>query len=449
MNQAVKLLHYHVRRPWNLRGNWATCAAILLCFVSLGHVQGDDWPQWRGPQRDGVWRETGLIERFESDQVPLKWTAPLGPGYCGPTVADGRVFVMDRQEDVEKERVLCFDQETGERLWVHAYTSLYRRVSYTAGPRASVTVAGKLAYALGTMGHIHCLDVASGEVVWGRDLNDTYDIRLPLWGLAAAPLVYQDLVILHLGGRDGACVVALDRQTGEERWRALDDRASYSSPILIERNGRDVVVVWNGDAIAGLAAGSGDMYWRIPFPPRKMPIGVPTPVVENDRVFVSSFYDGSLMVELGDNERQASKLWSAVGRSERRTKALHCMISTPVMKGGYVYGVDSYGELRCLEAATGQRVWENKSATPPARWSNIHMVVQRDRLWMFNERGELIIARLSPRGYEEISRAKLIEPTTEQLRQRGGVCWSHPAYADRHVFARNDKQIVCAGLARP
>lgn len=171
-------------------------------------------------------------------------------------------------------------------------------------------------------------------------------------------------------------------------------------------------------------------------------------MADNDRIFVSSFYDGSLMVQLGDAPTDARKLWSAVGSSERNTRALQCMISTPVMRDGYIYGVDSYGELRCLEAATGKRVWEDQTATPRARWSNIHMVVQRERVWMFNERGELLIAKLSPDGFQEISRAKLIEPTTNQLQQRGGVCWAHPAFANRHIFARNDKEMVCASLAK-
>ncbi len=422
-------------------------AIILVCVAEC--ASAEDWPQWRGPNRDGVWNETGLVDRFASEQIALKWRVPLGPGYCGPTVSCGRVFVMDRQtEPTEAERVLCFDEQTGRRLWVYSYACTYDRVSYTAGPRASVTIVDGRAYALGTMGHLHCLDTETGDVVWRRDLDRDYSIRMPLWGIASAPLVHEGLVITHIGGDDGACVVAFDRLTGEERWRALDDRASYSAPILVTRGTRVVVIVWNGDALAALSVTDGKVYWRIAFPPRKMPIGVPTPVVDDDRIFVSSFYDGSLMAQMGTRPTDARKLWSACGKSERSTRALQCMISTPVMRNGYIYGVDSYGELRCLEAATGRRIWENQTATPRARWSNIHMVVQRDRVWMFNERGELLIAKLSPEGFHEISRTQLIEPTTAQLRQRGGVCWSHPAFANRHVFARNDKEMVCANLAR-
>ncbi|MGV3722528.1 MAG: hypothetical protein ACO1SX_16600 [Actinomycetota bacterium] len=114
--------------------------------------------------------------------------------------------------------------------------------------------------------------------------------------------------------------------------------------------------------------------------------------------------------------------------------------------GDYIYGVDSYGELRCLDLMTGDRIWESRDAVPRARWANIHFVVNGDKVWMFNERGQLIIARLSPKGYEEISRAQLIQPTTGQLPQRGGVCWTHPAYANQHVFIRNDAELVCASL---
>jgi outer membrane protein assembly factor BamB len=425
-------------------------SVLLLAASCLPVVRAaaDDWPQWRGPNRDGRWNETGLVERFDRAQLPWKWRVPIGTGYCGPTVSDGRVFVMDRLiEPEERERVLCLDEQTGAQLWKHEYRCEYQRVSYTAGPRASVSIVGSRAYALGTMGNLHCLDTKSGQVIWQRDLNSDYQIRMPIWGIAAAPLVFEDLVITHIGGSDGACCVAVDRNTGDERWRALDDRAGYSAPILIRKGGVTVCVVWNGDAIAGLSATSGDVLWRLPFPSRKMPIGVPTPVVDGNRVFVSSFYDGSFMVVLGDGPREARKLWSAVGRSERNTAALQCMISTPIMRNGFIYGVDSYGELRCLDAATGQRIWEDQTATPRARWSNIHMVEQQDRVWMFNERGELLIARLSPDGFQEISRTQLLEPTTAQLSQRGGVCWSHPAFANRHIFARNDRELVCASLA--
>jgi outer membrane protein assembly factor BamB len=258
--------------------------------------------------------------------------------------------------------------------------------------------------------------------------------------------VVGKLLIVQIGGSGGACLVAFHKKDGDEQWRAMEDKASYSAPILIKQAGRPVLVCWTGENVAGLDPRSGKVYWRSPFQPSRMIINIATPVVANGRLFVTAFYDGAMMLRLKDDALSVERLWRRLGPNEKQTESLHSIISTPMMLGDYVYGVDSYGELRCLKADTGDRVWEDLTATNPNRWSNIHMVRNRDRIWMFNEQGELIIARLSPAGFHEISRAKLIEPTRVQLNRQGGVCWAHPAYADRHVFARNDKELVCASL---
>jgi outer membrane protein assembly factor BamB len=420
-------------------------AWILLVLAGIGRA--DDWPQWRGPNRDGVWRESGIAQRFKSSELTPKWRVEIGSGYCGPTVSHGRVYVMDLIiRPTTMERIHCFDEKSGKKLWSHEYECAYGRVQYPAGPRASVTIDGGKAYALGSTGRLHVLDAASGSIVWQKDLDQQYSIDLPNWGITAAPLIHENLVVLHIGGR-GACVIALNKDTGDEVWRALSDPAQYSAPIVVQQAGQPVVICWTGGSVAGLAANTGKVLWRYEWKPRKMPIGVATPVVEGDRVFFTSFYDGSLLLRLRGDKPEVEKLWQIAGRDERNTEALHSIISTPVFENGFIYGVDSYGELRCLDAADGHRVWEDKTAVPTARWSTIHFVKNGGRYFLFNERGELIIARLSPKGYDEISRARLLEPTEEQLRQRGGVCWSHPAFANKHIFARNDKELVCASLA--
>jgi len=421
-------------------------------------LSAEDWPQWRGPNRDGVWLEQGIVDRFPADGLKILWRAPLGAGYSGPVVSAGRVFVTDRVAEPEQlERIHCFDSGSGEAIWSYTYPCPYDGISYTAGPRAAVTIDQQRAYALGATGWLHCLEAASGQLLWRANLDEQFQIRgpdaesnrMPIWGIAAAPLVYDDLLILHIGGRQGACVVALDKLTGRERWRALDDRAQYSSPIVVQQAGHDVLVVWTGDNVVGLDPRSGRVHWRSPLPPSRMPIGVATPISSGSRLFVTSFYDGSLMLRLDPDRLEVEPLWRAVGPDEQHTEGLHSIISTPIFLGDYLYGVDSYGELRCLEAATGKRLWEEDRATPRGRWSTIHFVRHEGQVWLFNEKGELIIAELSPAGYHEISRAQLISPTLEQLRQRGGVCWSHPAFAQRCVFARNDNELVCAELASP
>jgi outer membrane protein assembly factor BamB len=224
----------------------------------------------------------------------------------------------------------------------------------------------------------------------------------------------------------------------------LDDPASYSAPIVIDQAGKRVLVCWTGDRVVGLNPTSGELYWRHPFERRRMVIGVATPVKHKDRLFVSGFYDGSLMLRVDPDRLAVEELWRRAGASERMTDSLHSLIVTPYLTGGYVYGVDSYGELRCLDADTGDRIWEDTTATSQVRWGTLHMVQNGDKTWMFNDRGELIISRLSPEGFDEISRAKLLDPTRLQLNRR--VTWSHPAFAYRHVFARNDEELVCASL---
>jgi len=398
--------------------------------------------------RDGLWHGTGIIESFAGPQLDAEWTAEISNGYSGPTVAEGRVYVTDRVVDpVQMERVLCFDATTGERLWTHEYTCRYHRVGYPDGPRASVTIAGGRAYSLGTMGHLRCLDAVSGELLWKKDPGTDYDVDKPVWGIAAAPLVEGNLVIVQLGARPDACIVAMDKETGREVWRALEDPASYSAPVMIEQAGERVLVCWTGSHIVGLNPATGEVHWQYDTPQSKMVINVPTPVIDGDRLFLSSFYDGAYMLRLHQDMLGVEKIWQRQGKSERDTDALHAMITTPLIQGDYVYGVDSYGQLRCLDGRTGDRVWEDLTAVPPDRWATIHMVRNGDRIWMFNDRGELIISTLSPDGFNEISRAKLIDPTKGQLSRGDGVAWSHPAFANKHIFIRSDTQLLCASLA--
>jgi outer membrane protein assembly factor BamB len=366
-------------------------------------------------------------------------------------VDDHRVefqFSVAAEQPKQVERVHCFDWRTGKTLWTYSYDCPYVGVSYQAGPRAAVTIDDGRAYALGTMGHLHCFDAASGEVLWARDLNAEYDIEMPTWGIAAAPLIEGDLLILQIGGK-GACVVALDKKSGKERWRALDDPASYSAPILIEQAGRRVLVVWTGENVAGLDPQSGKVFWKQPHPPLQMMSNIATPVCDGRHLLVTSYFDGSLLLRVRQDKLAVEKLWHRVGPSPRDTDALHSVISTPILDGGHIYGLDSQGQFRCLEIGTGDRVWEDLSIVPQNRWATVHMVRHGAETWIFNDRGELVIGRLSPQGFDEIDRAKLIDPTRVQLNRRGGVCWSHPAFAYRHVFARSDKELVCADLSAP
>ena len=410
---------------------------LAIIIVTLLNIQvlASDWPQWRGTERDGVWREKGIVQKFEDGQLPVLWRAEIANGYSGPTVADGRLYVTDRlTSPTEVERVHCFDAGTGEKIWSYDYECKYQKVGYPDGPRAAVTIDDGRAYSLGTAGNLFCFDAAKGSVLWSKNLKSEYEIRVPIWGIAASPLVEENLVIVHVGGKNNACLIAFDKVSGKEQWRALDDPASYSAPIIIKQAGKRVLVCWTGASISGLDPSTGKVYWRYPFKPFKMVINIATPVYMEGYLFFSGFYDGSILLKADPDKLSIEKVWQRKGASETDTDSLHCCISTPLIQGDYIYGVDSYGELRCLDLLTGDRVWESLDAVPKARWANIHMVRHEDKIWMFNERGELIISKLSPEGFHEISRAKIIEPTRGQLSQRGGVCWAHPAYAYKNIY---------------
>ncbi|HCO96635.1 MAG TPA: dehydrogenase [Phycisphaerales bacterium] len=424
---------------------------LLITFLGLFlavSTRGEEWPQWRGPSRDGIWPEKGIIDKFDAPSLNIRWRAKIANGYSGPTVAGGRVYVTDRVTiPTQIERVHCFDAMKGNKIWSHDYECKYEEIEHRNGPRASVTIDENRAYSLGTMGHFFCFDAANGNILWSRNLNTEYAIRMPIWGISACPVVENHMVIVHIGGKDNASIVAFDKISGAEKWRALNDNVSYSAPIVIDQAGKRVLVCWTVERIVGLDPLNGELCWQHPFTPDRLSQNIASPVFENNYLFVSSFFDGSLLLKLNPDRLTVEKVWQRKGENTKNTESLHCCISTPIIKGNYIYGVDSYGELRCLDLLTGNRMWESLDAVPKARWANIHMIQNRDRTWMFNERGELIISKLSPRGYQEISRTKLIDPTKGQLSQRGGVCWSHPAFAYKHVYIRNDEELLCADLS--
>jgi len=277
-----------------------------------------------------------------------------------------------------------------------------------------VTIANGRAFSLGAIGHFHCFNSENGDILWSKDLLKECEIRMPVWGISASPLVYGEIVILLIGGSNGACVVASDTQTGKETWRALNDPCSYSSPMVVQQAGKDVLVCWTGANIAGLNPQSGEVYWIHRTEPSRMIINVPTPAFDRDRIFLTWFYDGSRMPKPALGKLAVEEMWRQCGANEQKTKALHSMITTPIIDGESIYGMDSNGRFRCLDAATGERIWESDRVVPYGRWATIHMVRNGDFVWIYSEDGEIIISQLARDGYHEISRAQLIEPTTDQ-----------------------------------
>lgn len=419
-----------------------------------------DWPQWLGPQRDGVWRETGIVEKFPAGGPPVRWRTPIGAGYSGPAVAGGRVYVMDRLLVKQtgqnfnrgvipgNERVLCLNEADGKILWQHEYDCPYD-ISYPAGPRVTPIVQDGKVFTVGSEGNLFCLNADTGKVIWSRNYQRDYNVQSPLWGFSSHPLLDGQKLICLVRG-PGTTVVAFDKDTGKEIWRALSAKEpGYCPPVIFEAGGKRQLIIWHPEALNSLNPESGKVYWSIPCNARSG-MTIATPRRNGDWLFVSSFYNGPLMVRLAPDQPAASVVWRGLSQNERNTDKLHAVICTPFLEDGYIYGVCSYGQFRCLKADTGERVWETFAPTTggaPERWANAFIIKNGDRFFLPNEKGDLIIAKLSPKGYEEISRAHLLEPANTDPRRP--VVWSHPAFANRCMYARNDKEIICVSLAAP
>ena len=437
-----------------------TLAACAAAFLLSGAVvlHAEDWPEWRGRGRLGVWNETGILERFPEGGLEVLWRTPIGGGYAGPAVAAGRVFVTDyvQQRGLRGvERAWGLDEETGRVLWMHEWEVNYAGLGYAVGPRATPTVDGDRVYFLGARGALYCLDAGTGEVRWSTDFVEDYGVD-PLtwawdWGFASAPLVDGERLIAMVGAAPDALVVAFDKLTGEELWRALptESEPGYSPPIIITAGGVRQLIVWHPLAVSSLDPATGDVFWEQPFDVANT-LSVATPVQSGDRLLVSAFYNGSVMLGLDRDNIGARVLWRGASDNEIQTDGLHALVTTPLILGDYVYGIGSYGQMRCLHAATGERVWETQQVVNErVRWASAQIVRNHDRVFINNDRGELIIARLAPDGYRELSRTQLIEPTSPpgNRRELRAVNWSHPAYANKRIYARNDEEIISASLA--
>ena len=459
-----------------MSGRLPTACLGVVLILGAG-PRAEDWHQWRGVDRIGVWTETGIVETLP-DRLVVKWRVPVNSGYSGPAVADGRVFVTDWAEDPESrtmdgtERVIALDERTGTVQWTRDWPTSYRmlQVSYANGPRATPTIDGDRVYVVGATGILVCLDVDTGALIWRKDYVEDYSTSVPTWGVSSAPLVDGDRLIALVGGEPGALVTAFDKYTGEELWRALPvvGEMGYAQPVIFEAGGVRQLIVWHPAALASLDPETGSVYWEQPW---EVGVGatVPTPVKSGNYLLVSQFSYGSMMMRLHTDRPDATLLWKGQGRSElpNETDGLHSMITTPVIAGDYVYGVGSYGELRGLDARTGARVWMSGEMTPQARWSTAFIVRHDDRYFVNTEEGLLIIAQFTPTGYVEISRTKLIDATGRSdrigeidryLRESGRpprsgtsynrpVNWSHPAYANRHIVQRNDREIIRVSLS--
>ena len=344
----------------------ALAAPVMVGMLATGGAAtlwAKDWPQWRGTERLGLWTETGVLDEFPDGGLTVNWRVPVNAGYSGPAVADGRVFVLDYVETEPRtmdgtERLLALDEETGAILWTHEWATTYRMLmfTYATGPRATPTVDGDRVYVTGSTGRILCLDTETGTVVWEKDTVAEYDTTIPVWGTSSAPLVDDDRVIFLVGGEPDALVMAFDKQTGDEVWRALESRTEmgYHQPSIIEAGGARQLIVWHPRGLSSLDPKTGELYWEEEFAARAN-ITVADAVMSGSYLFVSGFYSGSLMMRRDLDRPTATALWRGEnnrvlegGVEVSEATGLHAMLTTPLIVGDHIYGIGSHGQVRGL-----------------------------------------------------------------------------------------------------
>src|SRR3954469_3140358 len=444
---------------------------LVLALLPLPAL-ADDWPQYLGPKRDGVWRETGILDKFPVGGPNVRWRQKCGMGYAGPAVTQGKVFLPDRvlgdgaanpdnpfakSSVTGTDRLLCLDEKTGDLVWKVEHPVEYR-VSYAAGPRCTPTVDGDLVFWLDTMGDLFALETATGKKIWHKNYRTDFEAELPVWGFASHPLVDGDKLICLVGGSEGRAVMAFDKKTGQERWRALTSSGDmgYNSPVIFDVNGKRELIVWHSHAVVGLDPDTGKKLWQYDWEISSALTAPTARLANKSLLFLTGFYNGSLLLDIGGDTPKV--VWQSKSKGGQaavepdKTVDLHSIMPTPWIHDAHIYGICSYGELRCLELTTGKRVWMSRAPTtggPPARWANAFLIPHGDgdRVFLFNESGELIIARLTPKGHAGIDRARLLDPTNKYAAGRT-VVWSHPAFADQTVFVRNDKEVVAVSMKK-
>jgi outer membrane protein assembly factor BamB len=414
---------------------------VVLALLRVFSAQADDWPQWRGPNRDGVWNEKGLRETFPTNGLNVRWRSPVGFGYSSPVITQGRVYVTDSQlkKPKARDRVLCFTETAGKLLWTFTNEVSFPEWAFTPnneqGPNSTPVVRDGRLYAVGSLAHyLYCLDATNGALLWQKDVENEYQLPESS-NSSASPLIDGERLILLIGGKPTRCVAAFDRNTGKEVWSAVGESAAHSSPIIVEAGRARQLIVWTRQSVTSLNPVTGKLHWREPFPGADTG-AVSTPVTAGDLLLV-----GGLMLKLDSNKPAATILWPESRVANRRILS---GTSTALLQRDLVFSARSSGEFVCFEAATGRQLWGTNRVTDLSGGASVHLTANGGSVLLFNDRGELIRARLTAQGYHEISRASLIKPAYPF----GGrnVAWTPPSYANGHVFARTEKELVCASL---
>ncbi|MCE9606908.1 MAG: PQQ-like beta-propeller repeat protein [Planctomycetia bacterium] len=416
--------------------------------------QGEDWSQWRGPRSNGIALRTSLPSTWPSAPLEPVWRMPLGEGWSSPVVGEGRVYMLDRNGPLE--RAAAYDAVTGKLLWERTNPvdfnphAVGRR--YGNGPKGTPAFAGGFVYTLGIAGWLQCLKAESGEVVWKSyfpaefaesvPLADqrTYVVAedhvvvpigggrgapVPLFGYTGSPLVFDQFVIASTGGARGGTITAFERTTGKVAWHALHENVSYSSPVSAEIGGVKQVVVPTGPRLVGLELATGKLLWSVPYQ-NQYDETIGTPVAAGELVLLTAVGRPLSAWKIGRNaagEFAASEVW--------QNDDLQSYLSSVVVVGEFVYGMNDGGEWHCLKLADGKTIWRGGNhgyyTTP---------LVAENRILALNERGVLDVLGVNPQAYEPIVTTRVAKEPT----------WTSPALVGNRLYVRMRSALVCYEL---
>ena len=379
------------------------------------------WTDFRGPMRDGNYTE-GQVQ-LRGDEKPI-WKQPIGGGYASFAVAHGRAFTIEQRR--RQEVVTAYDVPTGRELWAHGWDAKFDEVMGGAGPRACPTWHDGKVYALGAAGELRCLDAQTGKRIWSRNILSDNGAENLQWGMAAAPLVADDKVIVLPGGPAGKSVVAYHRLTGEPVWTTLDDKAAYASPMLVTLAGKRQLLIVTAKRVLGLTVENGTLLWEFPWT-TEYDINAAQPlVIGENRVFISAAYGhGAAVLELtpADNGLQVRQVWS---NNRMKNK-----FSSSVLRHGYIYGLDE-AILACISAETGELQWKG------GRYGYGQVLLAGNHLIVSTETGDIVLVEATPKQHHEIARLTAI----------AGKTWNVPALADGYLLVRNAEEMACFKLGR-
>ncbi|MFL5242604.1 MAG: PQQ-binding-like beta-propeller repeat protein [Gemmataceae bacterium] len=394
----------------------------VLLFEGAASSRAGDWPQFLGPNRNGVSNEKDLIKTWPKEGPKVLWQRDVGVGYSGPAVSEGCLILFHRLDD--KEVVEALDSETGKNRWSFSYDTNYQDdLGKGDGPRSTPILSGGFVYALGAEGMLHCLELKTGKQVWNRALAQDYPFRKGFFGVATSPIIEGDALVVNVGAK-GAGIVALDKKTGKELWKATNQEASYSSPVSATIDGARHLIFFTREGLVSLDPANGKVRFSKRWRSRMAAsVNAATPVVVDDQIFLSACYGtGAVLLKVTKDEPE--EIWKG-------DETLSNHYDTSVHNAGFLYGLDGRQEqgaqLRCVEIKTGKVEWTQKD------FGCASLILADGRFFALTENGDLVLFEANPKAYRELARAAVIT----------GPCRSPLALANGRLYGRDGKKLVC------